>query len=186
MAVRPLDARPRERVQPEAAPQRERHLHVVPADYISGRAQRRRRRRLVVLGGVVVAAALFGVVAFHVVLTQGQLDLQHLQTRAAAVSVRQQQLRLQAAQLESPERIVDDAHRLGMVPPPSVRYLTPGGPPLTPTTVASTPKPTPKTSPRLSTGTIRPGLAAKNSNLERSSGNSVTAKATPTTARPTR
>jgi hypothetical protein len=79
----------------------------------------------VVLGGVAVAAVLFGVVAFHVVLTQGQLDLQHLRARADAASVRQQQLRLQAAQLESPARVVQDAQHLGMVPPATVRYLTP-------------------------------------------------------------
>jgi cell division protein FtsL len=68
---------------------------------------------------------LFGVVAFHVLLTQGQLQLQHLQDRDAAVLARNQQLRLQVAELESPTRIVAAAQQLGMVPPATVTYLSP-------------------------------------------------------------
>ena len=48
--------------------------------------------------------------------------------------MKQQQLRLQVAQLESPERVVDDAQKLGMVPPATVRYLSPDGTAPTPTT----------------------------------------------------
>ena len=192
MAVRPLDAPPGRALQPEAAPKPRPHLQVVPLDYVSARARRRRARRLVVLGGVLVAVAMFGVVAFHVVLTQGQLDLQHLQARAAAASVREQQLRLEAARLESPERVVDDARRLGMVPPSSVRYLSPDG--RAPSATPTPPPPTagPKTSPGLSTGAVRPGSGAQYPNLERSSGISATkppakpalgvTKTTPTTA----
>ena len=148
MAVRPLDARRALQPAPAPAPApKPRHLYAVPPDYVSARARRRRARRLVVLSGVLAAAALFGVVAFHVVLTQGQLDLQHLQTRASAASVREQQLRLEAARLESPERVVADARHLGMVPPSSVRYLTPGGPPLSPTTAVA-PRPALKPAPK--------------------------------------
>jgi hypothetical protein len=139
MAVRLDPARPGRALQPEETPEERRHLRVVPPDYISARARRRRARRLVVLGGVGVAAALFGVVAFHVVLTQSQLNLQQLRSRAEAASVHQQQLRLQAAQLESPERVVEDAQRLGMVPPATVRYLSP--------TPAGAPLPAPRTTP---------------------------------------
>src|SRR5207253_1173665 len=79
----------------------------------------------------------------------------HLQARAQTASVREQQLRLEAARLESPERVVDDAERLGMVPPALVRYLTPaaGGqnpaptasttPPTTTVRAATPPRPTP-------------------------------------------
>ena len=117
----------RPEVAPVPAPAERRHLRVVPAGYVSARARRKRARRLVVLGGVAIAAALFGVVAFHVVLTQNQLDIQHLRAEADAASVKQQQLRLQVAQLESPERVVEAAQMLGMVPPATVRYLSPNG-----------------------------------------------------------
>ena len=128
MAVRaPVRPQRALRPAPAPAPAERRHLRVVPADYISARARRKRARRLVVLGGVAIAAALFGVVAFHVVLTQNQLDIQHLRAEADAASVKQQQLRLQVAQLESPERVVDAAQNLGMVPPATVHYLSPNG-----------------------------------------------------------
>ena len=166
MAVRLAPARPGRALQPEAAPDERRHLRVVPPDYISARARRRRARRLVVLGGVGVAAALFGVVAFHVLLTQSQLNLQQLRSRAEAASVHQQQLRLEAAQLESPERVVEDAQRLGMVPPATVRYLspTPGGSiPAPPAPPRTTPTTAPRAAPKPSTAKtpLTPALPAK-------------------------
>ena len=131
MAVREVtrDAAPAGRLtvpapRPEA-PER-RHLCVVPPGYVPLRVRRRRARLVVLLAGVLMAAGLFGVVAFHVVLTQGQLDLQRLQAKAAAGRATEASLRLQVAQLESPERVVADAQRLGLTPPAQVRYLTPG------------------------------------------------------------
>ena len=187
MAVRPLDAAPDRALQPQpqAVPKAQPHLQVVPRDYLTLRARRRRARRLVVLGGTLVAAVLFGVVAFHVVLTQGQLDLQRLQVRGTAASVRQQQLRLEVARLESPERVVDDAQRLGMVPPASVRYLTPGGQATPTPTPATTAVPAAKTPPKSSGRAVPPGSGAKNPRLEAFSGTSATkpvVKTTPTTA----
>lgn len=129
MAVRPAPQRPGRALQPEAVPAPRPHLRVVPPDFLTAKARRRRARRLVVLGGVVAAAGLFSVVAFHVILTQGQLDIQQLEARAQAGSVQQQRLRLEAARLESPERVVQDGERLGMVPPATVHYLTPAGDP---------------------------------------------------------
>ncbi|MBV9040013.1 MAG: hypothetical protein JOZ68_03360 [Acidimicrobiia bacterium] len=156
MATRLAPARPDRSLRPDVtpAPAERRHLQVVPQGYITERARQRRARRVVVLTGVAIAAALFGVVAFHVVLTQNELAIQHLQSRADAASVKQQQLRLQVAELESPERVVDAAQKLGMVPPVTVHYLSPDGPTgapvpapeVTPTTVAAKPvvlKPTP-------------------------------------------
>ena len=134
MAVR-APIRPNRALQPEVAPAERRHLRVVPEGYVSARTRRKRARLLVVLTGIAITAALFGVVVFHVVLTQNQLDIQHLRAEADAASVKQQQLRLQVAQLESPERVVDAAQKLGMVPPATVRYLSPDG-------TAPAPKPT--------------------------------------------
>lgn len=75
-----------------------------------------------------VVASLFGLVASHVLLTQGQFRLDRLRARASSEQARYQRLRLQVAELESPSRIVATAQeRLGMVPPPSVTYLSPTG-----------------------------------------------------------
>lgn len=93
------------------------------------RVDRRKRARLRIAVGVfVVVGGLFGLVASHVVLTQGQFRLQQLEKKAAESQARYERLRLQVAELESPERIVAAAQeRLGMVPPPGVKYLSPTG-----------------------------------------------------------
>lgn len=105
-----------------------RRLRVVPDGALTPRA-RRRRARLWCAGIVaLVAASLFGVVFFHVLLTQGQLQLDHIETRAAAEQARNERLRLEVAELQSPDRIVAAAQQqLGMVPPARVTYLSPSG-----------------------------------------------------------
>src|SRR5436309_12248187 len=143
MATRLAPARPVRAPRPEATPSARPDLRVVPSDYVSARTRRKRARLVVWLSGIAIAAALFGVVAFHVVLTQNQLDLQHLRAQADAASIRQQQLRLQVAQLESPERVVADAQKLGMVPPATVRYLSPNGAAPPPQVQPAKPKPKP-------------------------------------------
>ena len=115
------------------APPRPRHLEVVPPGARSPRAQRRRARLLASAAVAVVVAAVFGLVAFHVVLTQGQLQLDQLQGRATNAQATYDRLRLQVAELEAPERVVAEAQqRLGMVPPPGVTYLSPSGAAVTP------------------------------------------------------
>jgi len=145
MAVRPAPQRPGRALQPEAVPAKRPHLQVVPPNYLTTKARRRRARRLAVLGGIVVAAGMFSVVVFHVILTQGQLDIQRLEARAQSASVKEQRLRLEAARLESPERVVQDAERLGMVPPATVHYLTPAGDPSAKPVAAQAPAPKPVT-----------------------------------------
>lgn len=66
---------------------------------------------------------MFGVVAAHVVLTQRQFRLEELERKATAAEARYEELRLEVAELESPERIVAAAAELGMVPPATVTYL---------------------------------------------------------------
>jgi hypothetical protein len=174
MAVRPAPQRPGRALQPEAVPAPRPHLRVVPPNFLTAKARRRRARRLFVLGGALAAAGMFSVVAFHVVLTQSQLDIQRLEARAQTASVRQQQLRLETARLESPERVVHDAERMGMVPPATVRYLTPASeqgakpvptttaPKPRPTTQATTPASRPATSaPRATTATTVPKTTLK-------------------------
>lgn len=83
-------------------------------------------RLLVAIGASVAALCVFGVVVFHVVLTQNQFRLDALQAQALERQADYDRLRLKVAELESPERIVADAQqRLGMVPAPKVIYLTP-------------------------------------------------------------
>ena len=102
-------------------------LHVVRAER-SPAGRRARARVLAFLVPVVVAVALFGLVASHVALTQGQFELQRLRGRARSEQARYERLRLQVAELESPGRVVAAAQeRLGMVPPPGVTYLSPVG-----------------------------------------------------------
>jgi len=70
---------------------------------------------------------LFALVAFHVLLTQGQFSLQKLENKANDQQTQYERLRLQVAQLESPSRIQSEAvNRLGMVQADKVTPITPG------------------------------------------------------------
>jgi cell division protein FtsL len=182
MATRLAPARPTRAPRPDAAPApaERRHLRVVPPGYVSVRTRQKRARLIVVLGGVALAAALFAVVAFHVVLTQNQLNLQHLQSEADAASVKQQQLRLQVAQLESPERVVDAAQKLGMVPPATVHYLSPNGTP-----GVSKPAPVPAPTSKVTTVPAR-AAAAKTSTAKPTATTTPAAKPATTKAAPTK
>ena len=88
-----------------------------------------RRLNLVFVTELVVGAVfavLFGIVVFHTVLLQNQQKLDHLNTEVSDAQGEYQSLRLQVAQLEAPQRIIDVAtHKLGMVPPDGTTYLTP-------------------------------------------------------------
>lgn len=73
------------------------------------------------------AALLFALVAFHVLLTQGQFSLQKVETKANDQQAQYERLRKQVAELESPSRIQSEAqNRLGMVPADKVTPITPG------------------------------------------------------------
>lgn len=103
------------------------HLRVVRPD------EPRRRPRVNPILGVALTALLFvGLIALagaHALLVQGQIKLDGLAEELSAEQARYQQLRLEVAELESPERVVAVAQqRLGMVPPAQLVYLTPTGP----------------------------------------------------------
>lgn len=118
---------------PRPAPREERitrpRLRVLKSIELTPKG-RRRRARLMATGVVAtVVVGLFGIAVFNVLLTQGQARLNAIDERAASQQDRYERLRLEVAQLESPERVVAAAQeRLGMVPPASVTYLAPGGP----------------------------------------------------------
>lgn len=125
-------APPRLRRSPVPAPARPRPaapppLRVVGRPELSPSARRRRRRLLVGGVGMLTGLGLFAVVVVHVVLAQQQFQLGALTSRIAAATSANDQLRLQVAQLQAPERVVSEAQKqLGMVSPPSITYLVPG------------------------------------------------------------
>jgi cell division protein FtsL len=101
-------------------------LRLVRGKEHTTKARRRRAAVAFVAAAVLVTGGLVGVVAAHVALTQGQFALGRLQAQLAGERAAQQQLRLQVAQLESPQRIVQTAEqRLHMATPATVTYLTP-------------------------------------------------------------
>ena len=129
-------------------------------------------------------------VVFQVFLVQTQSHLDDLSTKISREENRTKALRLDAADLEAPDRIVQAAKdRLGMIPPPEIAYLQPSGaddsaaafdpakeaPPTTATTVP--PVATAKTS--------VPTTPAAKTTPTTSKTTSTTAKTTPTTAKPT-
>ena len=118
---------PERRLHPAGTARPRPDLRIVGDGELSERARRRRRRLAAAASVVLLCASLFGVVAFHVVLTEGQLDLDRLRTEASAQAARNTRLRLEVAQLESPDWIVAAAGNFGMVPAPGVTYLSPAG-----------------------------------------------------------
>ncbi|HEX8771060.1 MAG TPA: hypothetical protein VF711_09875 [Acidimicrobiales bacterium] len=119
-------------------------LRLVTPD--AGARSRRITRGLTLLVSAAACAVLFGTVCTHVLLTQGQAELDSLNTRAADAAAAHQQLEVRVAELESPARIVPVARaRLGMIPPPTVVYLTPGAPRVGAPTTTIPPAATPPT-----------------------------------------
>lgn len=103
-----------------------RHLRVVQPRELT-MAERRRRTRLLLEGGVVLAVVVvFGLVYLHVVLAQRQFAIDRATAQVQSEQARYQTLRLEVAQLGSPQNIIATAEgQLGMVQPASVVYLTP-------------------------------------------------------------
>lgn len=117
----PTPSRPQRTVAP---------LRVITDAELQEFRRRARARRLLAAAGVLVAVGLFGVVIAHVMLMQGQFELQQLQQRSAASQAEYDRLRLQVSELESPDRIVEVAQvKLGMVAPRTITYLAPSADP---------------------------------------------------------
>ena len=110
-------------------PQNERPaLRVVQPGELSPKVRRRRAGAAAVLTIIVVFVGLFGLAVCQAIMAQNQMRLDRLDAEVADAQARYQRMRLRVAQLESPERIVAAAQeRLGMVPPATVRYLSPSG-----------------------------------------------------------
>lgn len=120
-SVRAIPAPFHPRPLPVAEPRRP-QLHVLPEPpHVRAR---RLCRLFTALSGLAVCFGLFGVVGLHVLLAQGQGDVQRLSEEVRQQEEEQQRLRLQVAELGSPARIVSEARqRLGMVSPSTVVSL---------------------------------------------------------------
>jgi cell division protein FtsL len=85
-------------------------------------APRGRKRRLpfLVISFVLVGALVFGVVSLQAVISQSAFRMQRLEQRSTQLRQSYGDLKLQVAELSSPERIVHEAQRRGMqLPDPS-------------------------------------------------------------------
>ncbi|MFZ4585439.1 MAG: hypothetical protein ACOYNI_09470 [Acidimicrobiia bacterium] len=77
---------------------------------------------------VATVALLFFAVALHAEIAAKQTELQRVRAEVTSEQTRNGDLRLQVAQLASPERIIGEAERLGLVNPGLVTYLPSAGP----------------------------------------------------------
>lgn len=112
----------------EAAPSApaNRVLRVVRPNDLSPRARKRRSRLAAAAVCALIGLGVFATVVFHVVITQNQFRLDSLRDKAQVEQTRYERLRLQVADLESPDRVVAAARdRLGMIQPPKISYLSP-------------------------------------------------------------
>lgn len=111
---------------PKLAPQRSRpDLKLVPGERELRFGAHAPRWRLVAYVGL-TCVMLLALVMFHVLLSQGQFGLDKMQAKTSAEQATYERLRLQVAQLESPERITREAtERLGMVPAGQVTAVSP-------------------------------------------------------------
>jgi hypothetical protein len=79
-------------------------------------------RALIVLGATVVTA-FFLLISSRIALDRNAFVLDDLQRRTAIEESRYWELRLEAARLQAPERIIEGAQELGMVYPATVRTI---------------------------------------------------------------
>lgn len=114
-------------VQPRRDRDRSRHLRVVrtPRPGLGIRLSPR--------AGVVVTmlafVALFAVAVCHALLIESQAAVDQLDKDVAIEQARYEELRLEVAELKSPDRIMTEAtQRLGMVPAGETVWLTPDEP----------------------------------------------------------
>ena len=103
------------------APARARHLAVVDP---AARKRERRARLGVRLSVAVVVAAVLIVVGFHVMMAEGQLQLERLDRATKTEQQRYERLRLMYAQRSAPDAIVERATAIGMVPATSQRFIS--------------------------------------------------------------
>jgi cell division protein FtsL len=110
-------------------PRSPRHLAVVEDPISRLRSGSVRARLLLCAAAVLAVVVAFSLVYLHVVMAQRQFLLDNLSAQATRQQGTYAQLRLQVAQLESPQQIIATAEgKLGMRQPSNVTYLSPSTP----------------------------------------------------------
>ncbi len=110
-------------------PERRHRLTVVPAHRVGPAVGRRRARAMLLLSAVLLVGGIFVIGMGQNLLGTQQIRLDYLQGQLASATQTNENLLLSRAQLEAPARILQLAeHRLGMITPRSVVYLTPVAP----------------------------------------------------------
>jgi cell division protein FtsL len=120
---------PAPRRVPLRAPAQRQEKEPRPSLRVVGGEDRRPRYALWTVVALGAIFALFlALVMFHTILLKNQRQLDQLDAQVRDQQATYQQLRLQVAQLQSPERILEVATaKLGLVPSNGTTYLTPSG-----------------------------------------------------------
>ena len=114
-----------------ASPARRRTTTRVARPTPKERASTRHVGRVGTLLALFTVFALVSAVVFHVVLAQNQLELDSLNAKIAKEQRTYEQRRLTASLLASPQRVIQEAERLGLVVPPDpAQYLYVDGAPM--------------------------------------------------------
>src|SRR6185295_20055341 len=104
-------AQPRTRPAARPRPRRADLLLVEVPERVRG------HRRSIAAAASVAVLALFTIVAFHALTAQSQVAVDRLERQTAVAERRYERARYEHASLVSPERIVQRAAALGLVPP---------------------------------------------------------------------
>ena len=121
IAVPPRRARTRARTTATRAPARRR---VAPRAAAKAATKPLAIGRVGGLLALVTIFALVSAVVFHVVLAQNQMELDRLNGQIAKAQRTYEQRRLATNLLASPQRVIQEAQRLGLVVPPEpAQYL---------------------------------------------------------------
>jgi hypothetical protein len=147
-------------------------------------ARRRRSWQVGTVAGGLLFVAMFVIVGAQTLIVQQQRHIDQVNGRITAAEDQAEQLKMDLAELQSPERIVNEAKgRLGMVQAPSPVYLLPGAD--DDTRAAEVPAATPSTTvPKATTPTTaKSGSTSKTTTPTTTAKSGTTQKATtPTTA----
>ena len=97
-----------------------------PSLRVVEKARRERRRQIGTVACVVLFAALFAVAGSQTYLVQQQRHIDSVNIKIARAEHDSELLRMELAQLQSPQRITAEAaSKLGMIPAPTPVYLEP-------------------------------------------------------------
>ncbi len=108
-------------------------LRVLGRPQLAERRRRRQARALALLSAAVLTAGLLAVAGVQALVDSQQVRLDNLGQQLSAEVAANQNLQLAHAELGSPGRLLDVAeHRLGMVVPHSLTYLSAVQPPAAP------------------------------------------------------